>query len=148
MTIAFKHGNVITDIGFGNTLHSLLSTVAVHLENGCWGSRYPHIMEKLLQGRLEATDARAACIEMLAIRKGLAALAPADVVWAIEDAGRQPAWGSAVGASVTSMADYHVTTAGRNLVDEMAACVAALAESGGTLEIIAFDGIAPFYYPD
>jgi hypothetical protein len=44
------------------------------------------------------------------------------------------------------MADYHVTTAGLPLLAVMGDCLAALSAAGGTLEIIAFDGLAPFYY--
>ncbi|PHV51121.1 hypothetical protein CSQ91_08330 [Janthinobacterium sp. BJB301] len=146
--IAFKHGSAITEIGFENAFYSLFSTVAVHLEDGRWGSRFPHIMEKLYQGRLDAADAPAACLQMQAIKRGLAALAPTEVVWDMHDRAKEPPWGSAIGPNVTSMANYHATTAGRNLFDEMAGCVAALAVLGGMLEIIPFDGIPPFYYPD
>jgi len=34
MTIAFRHGTVISEIGIDLVLHSLLSTVAVRLEDG------------------------------------------------------------------------------------------------------------------
>ena len=40
-------------IGSGDFLHCFFSTVAVNLENGSWGSRFPLIMNKLYQGSLD-----------------------------------------------------------------------------------------------
>ena len=64
MTIAFRHGTVISEIGIDVVLHSLLSTVAVRLEGGEWGARFPLIMIKLYQGRLDAWDADSALQEL------------------------------------------------------------------------------------
>lgn len=145
-SIAFRHGDTITDIGFDIVLHSLLSTVALHLEGGNWGERFPLIMLKLYRGSLAAADAGAALRELQAMQAGLASLSPAHVVWDINDLARQPPWGQAINPGTTSMANYHATVEGTNLLDDMLACVAALKEQGGVLEIMPFDGIEPFYY--
>lgn len=147
MTVAFRHGAVITEIGIDVVLHSLLSTVAVRLEGGEWGSRFPLIMIKLYQGRLDALEADAALQELRQIQAGLARLEADKVIWDFNDLSRQPPWGDAVAPRTTSMADYHTTNASRNLLDEMLACVMALRDGGGVLEIIALGGMAPFYYP-
>lgn len=147
MTIALRHGTVITEIGIDVVLHSLLSTVAVHLEGGEWGSRFPLIMIKLYQDRLDALEADAALQELRQIQAGLARLEADKVIWDFNDLSRQPPWGDAVAPRTTSMADYHTTNASRNLLDEMLACVMALRDGGGVLEIIALGGMAPFYYP-
>lgn len=146
MTIAFRHSTVITEIGIDVVLHSLLSTVAVRLEGGAWGSRFPLIMIKLYQGLLDAPDADAALLELRQIQAGLARLKADKVIWDFNDLSRQPPWGDAVAPRTTSMADYHTTNASRNLLDEMLACVTALKDGGGVLEIIALEGMAPFYY--
>lgn len=146
MTIAFRHGDTLGDIGYEVLLHSLLSTVAVRLEGGEWGSRFPCIMLKLCRGRLDAADAAAACAELRDLQAGLAALPPGQAVWDFNDLASRPPWGEATGLRVTSMADYHVTTAGLLLLDVMGDHLAALLASGGTLEIIPLDGLAPFYY--
>lgn len=145
-SIAFKHGDSISDIGFDIVLHSLLSTVALHLEGGNWGERFPLIMLKLYRGSLAVADADAALRELQAIQDGLAGLGPAQVVWDINDLARQPPWGDAINPGTTSMANYHATVESTNLLDDMLACVRALKEKGGVLEIIPFDGIEPFYY--
>lgn len=146
MTIAFRHGDTLGDIGYEVLLHALLSTVAVRLEGGEWGSRFPCIMLKLCRGRLDAADAAAACAEWRDLQAGLAALPPGQAVWDFNDLASRPPWGEAAGPRVTSMADYHVTTAGLLLLDVMGDHLAALLASGGTLEIIPLDGLAPFYY--
>jgi len=145
-SIAFRPGDTITDIGFDIVLHSLLSTVALHLEGGNWGERFPLIMLKLYQGKLDADDAAAALRELQDMQAGLASLSPDQVVWDINDLQRQPPWGKAINPGTTSMANYHATVESTSLLADMLACVATLEQHGGVLEIIPFDGIEPFYY--
>lgn len=147
MTIAFRHGAVITEIGIDVVLHSLLSTVAVRLEGGEWGSRFPLIMIKLYQDRLDALEADAALQELRQIQAGLARLEADKVIWDFNDLSRQPPWGDAVAPRIISMANYHPTNTGQCLLDEMFDCVMALKDGGGVLEIIPLGGMAPFYYP-
>lgn len=140
MTIAFRQGSVLTVIGPGGVLHSLCSTIAVRLENGDWGSRFPWIMNGLYGGSLEEGAARLAYDEMLVIRNELAALPPSAVVWDIEKPGVAPPWGTQVGPHVTNMAQYFVTETGRNLVDEIIDNLESQLQFGGPLEIVPFDG--------
>lgn len=143
MTIALKQDNIITEIGPGGILHSLFSTVACRLESGVWGSKYPVIMMKLYQGRIDEGDVNSALSEMKDIKNGLALLHPDQVVWDIENLNQQPPWGSAIGGHVRSLENYYVTTSGRNLVDEIIDNLEALKEFGGDLEIISYQGGAP-----
>lgn len=140
MTIAFRQGAVLTIIGPGGLLHALCSTIAVKLENGVWGSRFPLILNALYQGELAPQHARAAMQEAQAIKRELAALAPSEVVWDIEKPGAAPPWGDDVGAHVSNMAHYFVTSTGRNLVDEIIDNLESQIEFGGPLQIVPFDG--------
>ena len=146
MTIAFRHGTVISEIGIDVVLHSLLSTAALRLEGGEWGSRFPLIMLKLYQGRLDSRDADSALQELLQIQAGLSSLEPDRVVWDFNDLSRQPPWGNAVAPRIISMANYHTTNTGQCLLDEMLDCVRALKRTGGVLDIITLEGVGPFYY--
>ena len=146
MTIAFRHGAVITEIGIDVVLHSLLSTVAVRLEGGEWGAHFPLILIKLYQGRLDALEADAALHELRQIQAGLARLEADKVIWDFNDLSRQPPWGDAVAPRIISMANYHTTNTGQCLLDEMFDCVRALQRSGGVLDIITLEGVGPFYY--
>lgn len=146
MTIAFRHNAVITEIGIDVVLHSLLSTVAVRLEGGEWGARFPLIMIKLYRGRLDGLDADAALLELRQIRAGLARLEPDMVIWDFNDLARQPPWGDAVAPRIISIANYHTTNTGQCLLDDMFDCVRALQRTGGVLDIIALDSVGPFYY--
>lgn len=143
MTIAMKQGSVITEIGPGSLLHSLFSTIAVRLEGGKWGSRFPFVLNKLYQGKLAQGDAMTAIAEMTQIRKLLAEVAPSQVVWDIDHLEQAPPWGDSVGGHVKNMANYYVTTTGRNLVDEIIDNLESLRDFGGSLEIISFDDRLP-----
>lgn len=146
MSIAFRLGAQLTDIGVEPLLHSLLSTVAVQLEQGSWGSSFPHVMFELCRGALPAQHADAAWRELEEIRRKLGQLTPGAAIWDYSDLARESPWGNALGAGVTCLANYHVTTDGVPLLNVMLERVAALKEAGGTLEIVQVDGIAPFYY--
>jgi len=144
MTIGIRQGSVTTEIGPSGILHSLMSTVAVHLEDGSWGTRYPLLMDKLYQGSISNVDVDAAMAEAVAIKNGLKKLGSENVVWDIEDLALSPPSGSASGPHVKSMADYFVTTTGRNLLDEIIDNLESLKEFGGTLEIISYDRVPLF----
>jgi 2,3-bisphosphoglycerate-dependent phosphoglycerate mutase len=143
MTVALKCDNIITEIGPGGILHSLFSTIAVRLEGGKWGSRFPLIIGDLYQGRLAQTKARAALDEFRVIERELAELPPSAVVWDADDLAAVPPWGTEVGSHVRNMAQYFVTTTGRNLVAEIIDNLEALLEDGDGLEIISYQGSPP-----
>lgn len=143
MTVALKQGSVLTVIGPGGLLHSFFSTIAVRLENGRWGSRFPFIMNGLYSGSLGIEGARAAHEEMLQIRNELARLPPSAIVWDFEDQNQSPPWGSNPGPHVTHMANYFVTETGRNLVDEILGNIESQTEFGGPLEVVQFNGGFP-----
>jgi 2,3-bisphosphoglycerate-dependent phosphoglycerate mutase len=138
VSIALKQGSVITDIGPGGILHSLFSTIAVRLEGGQWGERYPVIMDKLYQGVLGRADAVPALTEMRQITEQLSRLDPTQVVWDIEEPDQEPPWGLAVGPHVGNMANYHVTPGGRNLIKVIIENLESLRDCGGSLEIVPF----------
>ena len=140
MTIAFRQGSALTIIGPGGLLHSLCSTIAVRLENGDWGSRFPWVMNGLYGGCLEEGGARAAYEEILTIRNELAQLPPSAVVWDAENPGAIPPWGTDIGAHVTNLAVTFYTTTGRNLVDEIVDGIESQLEFGGPLLVVPFDG--------
>lgn len=143
MTVALKCDNIITEIGPGGILHSLFSTIAVRLEGGKWGSRFPLIMGRLYQGRLPQPEARAALAEFRVIEKELSELPPSSIVWDADDLAASPPWGTEVGPHVKNMAMYFVTTTGRNLVAEIIDNLEALLEDGDGLEIISYHGSPP-----
>ena len=52
MAVGFTVGFYYYSIGSADFLHSFFSTVAVNLEGGKWGSRFPVLMNELYQGKL------------------------------------------------------------------------------------------------
>ena len=135
MSVYLKQGSVLTEIGPGALFHSLFSTIAVRLEQHAWGSRFPVVMNKLYEGKIESKDAEAAFAEISRIREGLAGLAPGQVIWDADDLSKVPPYGKHIGTHVRSCADYWMTTTGRNLVDEIIDNLESLREFGGTLEV-------------
>src|SRR5690554_851207 len=111
MAVGIKVGSITDEIGTSDFFHAFFSTVSYNLEKG-WGSRFPALFEHLYQGSLEAELASAAIQELKLIKEELAAFAPSDVVWDIEDLSKQPPWGANISQEITSLANYFVTSTG------------------------------------
>lgn len=75
-------------------------------------------MRDLYGGALSDKSALTALDEMRAIRRELSLLPPSQIVWDIEHPGSLPPWGAEIGSHVENLAQYFVTSTGRNLVDE------------------------------
>ena len=99
MSVMIQVDFLLYPVGHSDFLHAFFSTVCSRLEHGRWGSRYPYLMNGLYQGRLEWTDIPLA-------RKELE-----------EVAGRGPPWGNHISEEITSLANYFVTSDGRDLID-------------------------------
>ena len=116
MAVGFKVKYYWYQIGHGDFLHSFFSSVAYHLENGDWGSRFPVIMNELYQGKIKREDMDNAIEELNVIRKELQAFSPDKVIWDIEDLSKQPPWGSDISKDITDLSNYFVTSDGNDFL--------------------------------
>lgn len=122
-TIGFQIDNIFSEIGSGDFLHSFFSTISFHLEPKGWGSRFPELMNQLYQGKLEPTKAKKALNDAQTIKEELKNLPSERVVWDIENIAVKPPWGDYVDKSVTSLANYHITSTDRVLMDLLIECL-------------------------
>lgn len=104
------------ELGEPAFLKALFSTAFVRLEFEDWGRRFPILMRDLYSGRLSAEKAVAASKELLELRQGLAGFKPQELVWDFEDRSRRPPWGNEVSSPITSLANYFVTSNGKDLL--------------------------------
>lgn len=116
MALGFKIKYYWYHIGTGDFLHAFFSTVAVHLENGNWGSRFPFIMNELYQGELSWQKADSAIEELNVIKQELQAFAPDKVIWDIDDLSKQPPWGNNISKEITNLSNYFVTSDGDDFI--------------------------------
>lgn len=113
-------------IGNGSFLHSFFSTVAYNLENNCWGSRFPILMNELYQGKLKSENVDKAIEELNIIKCEFKKFSPENIVWDIEDLSKQPPWGNNISEDITDLSNYFVTSDGEDFFD---VCFRALATS-------------------
>lgn len=118
MAVGIKVGSITDEIGTSDFLHAFFSTVSHNLEEE-WGSRFPAILNYLYQGELEAGLAEKAVVELRQIKDELGRLEPSKVVWSIEDLSKQPPWGANISSEITSLANYFVTSTGRDLISTL-----------------------------
>lgn len=109
-----EHREVIGTPGF---LNAFFSTLVAVLEDGRRGSRFPALTVTLYAGELSAADVPEALGEARAAREELALHPPSEVRWDLDDPAARPPWGDDISSDITSLADYFVTSAGRDLFD-------------------------------
>lgn len=135
MSIGFKIGSIITEVGTADFLHAFFSTVSYRLEPGGWGSRFPALMNELFQGRIEAASANTALKELDTIQSELKEFMPGKVVWDIYDLKATPPWGNSISDQITSLSNYFVTSDGKDLIEVIRDRLQRLKVKGGFMEI-------------
>lgn len=118
MAVGIKVGNITDEIGTPDFLHAFFCTVSHNLEEG-WDSRFPALLNHLYQGKLEVDFAEKAVFELRQIREELAAFPPSKVVWDIANLSKQPPWGADISPEITLLANYFVTSTGRDLISTL-----------------------------
>ena len=117
MGVALHVGDRSFEIGTSTFLKAFFSTVAVHAEGNTWGSRFPAVMNGLYEGRIDPETADAALHELDSIQQALTHHGPGELVWDFEDRGARPPWGDNISPTITSLANYFVTSEGRDLFE-------------------------------
>jgi 2,3-bisphosphoglycerate-dependent phosphoglycerate mutase len=122
-------------VGTSDFFHAFFSTISARLEPDGWGTRFPALMNELYAGELPAEHAPAALAELDQIREELRRLPPSDVVWDVEDRGKQPPWGEDISDEITDLGNYFVTEDGKDLIDVMAEAIAYAARAGAAVRV-------------
>lgn len=135
MALELRAGSVLWEVGSPDFLHAFFSTIAARLEPGGWGSRFPATMRTLYAGRIAGDEAARAVAELDQVRAELRAFGPAQVVWSYEDRAQRPPWGDDISPEITSLADYFVTSDGRDLFAVLGEALSHAARSGEELTI-------------
>lgn len=128
MSIGLTVGSITDEIGAPSFYHAFFSTISAHCEPKGWGTRFPHLMNELYQGRLPAKNASAALIELPKVKAELSKLPPQAVVWDIEDRSAQPPWGEDIAPEVTSLGNYFVSSEGRDLFELLDEAISSAVE--------------------
>lgn len=113
-------------IGSADFFHSFFSTICYNLEEKKWGSKYPHVMNRLYQGKLDYHDTDETLKEIFLIREKFKSFSPQNIIWDIEDLSRQPPWGDRISKDITDLSNYFITCDGKDLFEEI---IKALHES-------------------
>lgn len=136
MSVGIKVGSITDEIGTSDFFHAFFSTVSSNLESEGWASRFPALLGKLYQGSLEADLAKSAIVELNQIQSELAAFKPEKVVWDIENPNKLPPWGCNVSPEITSLANYFVTSTGRDLISTLIEALEDAASSNKPVAIV------------
>ncbi len=138
MAVGIKVNNITDEIGTADFFHAFFSTVSVNLETNGWGSKYPTVMNKLYQGGLTSKEAVVALKELKEIQYSLISFKPEKVIWDIENPRKKPPWGSKISSEIKSLADYFVTSTGRDLIDTLVEALEDSIKSEKPVEIVQY----------
>ena len=117
MAVAFQVDFILYQVGTDDFLHSFFSTISHNLEPNGWGTKFPLLMKKLYVGKLEWSDVPEAIEEVKKVKSELIKFDVDKVIWDIDDLSKQPPWGTNISSEITSLANYFVTSDGRDLFD-------------------------------
>ena len=132
---AFTVKYYIYTIGTADFLHAFFSTVCRRLENGKWGSRFPHLMNELYQGVLPVEHLAAGAEELAQIKQQLAQFAPDQVIWDIDDRSLTPPWGDNISDDITDLSNYFVTSEGEDFLTVFTTALDKAQERNAPLKI-------------
>lgn len=135
MTVGFRVGGIVDEVGTPDFLHAFFSTISFHLEPDGWGTRYPELMNELYQGRISQGAAVKVLDDVSEARERLKAFPPSEVVWDIANPEAKPPWGDDISTDVTDLSNYFVTSTGRDLFEVLIECLKALKSEGGDLTV-------------
>ena len=117
MSVGVRVGSIIDEVGAPSFFNAFFSTVTGLLEPAGTGTRFPVIGIDFYAGRVSADKVGAAIDELTGIRAALASFPPTAVVWDIDDPEASPPWDGDISPHITSMANYFVSSAGRDLFE-------------------------------
>jgi hypothetical protein len=116
------------ELGEAEFLKAFFSTIFVRAEGNVWGRDYPVLMKDFYSGRLRHKNATAALEELANLGEKLKALPPSELVWDFEDPGKKPPWGNGISPHITSLANYFMTSDGKDLLAVLAQAFAEAAK--------------------
>lgn len=135
MSVSFwvgEQGYVVGDVAF---LKSVFSTIYVRVEDRTWGKLFPVVMRDLYAGRVASGAAVPALKEVAELRNRLAEHSPGEVVWDFEEPESKPPWGENISSHISSLADYFVTSDGKNFFDVLSSALTEAVKTGQDLTI-------------
>lgn len=111
MAVGIAAGSQVWILSHPDLLNAFFSTVAVRLEGGDWGSRFPFVMNGLASDDgLTADQVEPAGLELNEIFDELEKLPVSDLVWDADDASAAPPWGDDVWHGITRLDEYFTTS--------------------------------------
>ena len=138
MSVGIKVGSIYDEIGSGSFLNCLFSTVTVLLERGVRGAAYPVFSKQFYAGSVPAVEAEKLLDELRHIRAAFQAYAPSQVVWDMGDRTARPPWGDNIAPTITSLANYFVSSTGRDVFDLLEEAVMDARDSHTDIHIASY----------
>ncbi|MFP9128830.1 immunity 70 family protein [Niallia sp. BSM11] len=123
------------ELGHSDFVHSFFSTISYHLEKEGWGTKYPLMMNKLYNDKLNWNDVSVVKANLIEIEQELSKHSPEQVIWDIDDLSQKPPGGDKISPKVTSLANYFATTDGKTFFEVLRTAIDVAEEDKCDLKI-------------
>lgn len=133
--MSLRVGPIAYPIGSGSLLGAFFDTLTTRLEDTLRGSRFPALAAFYSHGQLDAEHAAVARHELATVRDELGDYPPGVIIWDIDDPTARPPWGNDIAPTITTLAEYFVTSDGRPLIAVLDAALEASARTSLPLRI-------------
>ena len=102
-------------VGTGEFLGAFFDTVAVKLEGGKRGERFPTVFALYRGERISFPKLLDLRDEVNTIHVELKSFLPNEVIWDMDDSSKRPPWGNNISNEITDLSNYFVTCGGKQL---------------------------------
>lgn len=130
------HSNACDLFWFGelNFVDAFFNTVCYRLENNRWGSRFPHLMRDLYNGKVEQKNINEFEKEVHTVEEELKKFKIQQVVYDLNDPTVEPPWhSSGISNELTNLSDYWVTNDGQKLFQNLYKAINSAKRTNQTL---------------
>jgi hypothetical protein len=109
-------GNESFEIGHWTLLNSFFDTIRYHVSE-LDSIQYKALLVDLYKGHLRHQDAVGVVEDLVAIKSAFKSLEANQVIWDIRDLDKKPPWGNHISPHIKCLANYFVTSDGKDLFD-------------------------------
>lgn len=136
MVVRLKTGSYWHTVGSEDLLFSFFSTIAYHLEDNLWGSKYPSVMRELYHGKLYSIEH--ALYELDDIKDKLEEYSMDQIVWDINNMSRRPPWEENIVESKATLSKSFISINGEDLFVVFQDVLTKARETGTAVKIITY----------
>ncbi|SHK18951.1 Immunity protein 70 [Clostridium cavendishii DSM 21758] len=141
MNVGLFYSEIWWEIGSPDLLHSLFSTISYNLEQNGWGSKYPYLLKKLYNSKIERGETEMALNEIMDIKEKFLSLSAQNMIWDIEETTKKVPLNYNYHLKAQNLAECFISVGEKNIIEKLIETLEWCTKKNFTLEIRREDDI-------